>query len=93
MEEKTAGESKVTEIGSCPGCMRMAALREGSCKACFSTFGPKYGAMAKRIREDEGFRKKCYGALKSDLAKRQFVLTFGDPHAIGSTNMAEGSRR
>ncbi len=82
----------VTAIGSCPGCLKMAALREGSCKKCFSAFGPKYGAMARRIRDDPEFSKKCYGALRSELAKRQFVVTFGDPHATDPANTAGGSR-
>lgn len=70
-------EAAVAHVGRCPGCLKMGRLKNGACVEC-QKFGTKFGAMAERIRADPRYRLMCYGALKSDVAKRKFVEMFGE---------------
>lgn len=67
----------MTVIGRCAGCERRAVLRELSCSSCSEKFGPKFGMMASRIRVDPDFKKKCYGSLKTEISRMEFVNMFG----------------
>ena len=91
MEEKS-----VSRIGGCPGCRKSALLVDGACKECARKFGSRFAAMAAKIREKPEFKKMCFNALKTDVARKEFVLTFGPVEdevcAIGPANMARGSR-
>lgn len=70
-------EGNVRSVGRCAGCQKMSALEAGACPACTKRFGPRFGAMASRVRAEPEFRLKCFLALKSDLARAEFVRTFG----------------
>jgi len=61
----------------------MAALDPHVCAGCARKFGPKYGAMASRIRSDPGFKLKCYESLKTDMVRAEFVRTFGPVDGYG----------
>lgn len=84
-------QGNVRQIGTCPGCQVHSALVAGCCKRC-SRFGPKFGVYASRIRSDEGFKKKCYELLKTDIARTGFIEMFGPMDAIGSTIVSGGCK-
>lgn len=70
-------EDNVRAIGDCSGCSKFGALTAGACKECVKKFGPRFGALATKIRENPGFKNICYTALKTERARSEFVAMFG----------------
>lgn len=93
--ERAMEEANVRAIGKCNGCTKFGALSEGVCKECTEKFGPRFGTLVAKIRGNPGFKNACYTALRTDLARAEFVTMFGDreeAYAMISPTPAQGSR-
>jgi hypothetical protein len=90
------GEGKVRSIGGCPVCRRSAVLVDGACAGCARRFGPRFAALAARLRREPEFKRTCYEALSTDFARREFVDMFGEvaprDGAMDQPNMHQRSR-
>jgi hypothetical protein len=75
-------EDNVRAIGKCNGCSKFAAISSGVCRECKNRFGPRFDALAEKIRRNPGFRNACYAALSTELAREKFVSMFGE-HGAG----------
>jgi predicted amidophosphoribosyltransferase len=87
-------EDNVRTVGNCNGCSKFGALSAGVCKECTRKFGPRFGGLAAKIRENPGFKNVCYTALKTEHARSEFVTMFGgeeQAYAMISTTPSQGS--
>ncbi len=85
-------EANVRAIGKCNGCSKFGALFTGVCKECTRKFGPRFGTLAAKIRENPGFKNVCYTTLRTELARTEFVAMFGGMDTMPSPIPSQGSR-
>lgn len=85
-------EAKIASIGGCAGCRKSSVLTDGVCKGCLAKFGPRFAALAVKVRTKPEFHELCFRALRSDAARAEFVAMFGPVDPVpGSGDVRHGS--
>lgn len=80
-----------TMIGRCRVCARSPRTLEvdsAICEACIRR-GPRWCAMAIRVREDPAFRARVRAELQTESGRRILDLVFGAPAEVSKARKVE----